>query len=116
MLKIEGNKISMNKGDRATIRIKGNDIFNLGDKLKFSLIERNKYNEVVLEKILTITEETDTCFLTFTEIDTKIIDIMSGKRVFNYEIKYNDMLVVIGANEKDENIFTIYPEVVKVGE
>ena len=53
MIKIDSNKnIEINRGDSITIKLtNSNGTFNVGDKLKLSIVEKKNYNNVVFQII-----------------------------------------------------------------
>lgn len=112
MFKIDSEKnIEINRGDRGTIKIKnksGN--FAIGDKIKFSVVNKKDYSEVVLQKTITVMEESEYVYLTLTKEDTTIGDIISKPVKYNYEIEYNGDNTAIGYDEDKGKQFILYPE------
>ena len=50
--------ISINRGDRGTIKlINTHENFKVGDKIKFSIIEKDNYSNVIFQKTYTVIEE-----------------------------------------------------------
>ena len=110
-MKIVGREISINKGDRATIRLKrkeGN--FAVNDKIKFSIIDKSNYNKVMLQKTFVVTEQSQYAYITLTKEDMKIGDVIKESKEYRYEIEYNDDITLIGANENDDNVLLLYAE------
>lgn len=104
-------EIKINRGNRATIKLtssKGN--FKVGDKLKFSIVEKNDYSNVIFQKEYTIIEESNIAYITLTKEDTTIGDIISKEKEYNYEIEYNDDITLVGYDEEKGKKFIIYPE------
>ena len=102
--------IKINRSDRATIKLinsKGN--FKVGDKLKFSIVENNNYNNVIFQKEYIVTEESNIAYITLTKEDTTIGDVISKQKVYNYEIKYNDDTTLLGYDDDRGKIFILYP-------
>lgn len=83
--------IFSNRGDRGTIKlINTNGSFKVGDKIKFSIIDKDNYNNVIFQKIFTVIEEKPEFYLTLTSDDTRIGDIIS-KQVSSYVNVFNNV-------------------------
>lgn len=107
----ETKVITVNRGDRGTIELinrKGN--FQVGDKIKFSIVEEKNYNNLVFQKTFTVIEESPSFFLTLTKQDTKIGEIISDKVTYWYEIEYNGDTTLIGFDKKKAKKFILFPE------
>lgn len=103
--------ISINRGDRGTIKlINTYDKFKIGDKIKFSIMEKDNYNNVVFQKVFTVIEESREFYLTLTSEDTKIGDIISKQVVYYYEIEYNGDQTLIGYDKSRNKKFILFPE------
>lgn len=103
--------ISINRGDRGTIKlINTYDKFKIGDKIKFSIIEKGKYENVVFQKVYSVIEESREFYLTLTSDDTKIGDIISKETVYYYEIEYNGDQTLIGYDKSKHKKFILFPE------
>lgn len=103
--------IFSNRGDRGTIKlINTNGSFKVGDKIKFSIIDKDNYNNVIFQKIFTVIEEKPEFYLTLTSDDTRIGDIISKQVVYNYEIEYNDDTTLIGYDRSKGKKFILFPE------
>ena len=103
--------IKINRGDRGTIRLNnklGN--FKVGDKIKFSVVEKNHYENVVLQKIFTVTEESTSFNLTLTKEDTKIGEIISKDKTYYYEVEYNGDTTLLGKDDDGDKEFILRPE------
>lgn len=103
--------ISINRGDRGTIRITntlGN--FKVGDKLKFSIVAAANYNNVVFQKTYVVTEEGPDFYLTLNSEDTRIGDVISKPTTYNYEVEYNNDYTLIGYDKTGSKNFILYPE------
>lgn len=111
-MKINTDKsIEINRGDACTIILTnktGN--FNIDDVIKFSIVEKKNYENVVLQKTYTVTEETDKAYITLSSEDTKIVDIISKPVTFWYEIEYNGNQTIIGYDDLGAKEFILYPE------
>lgn len=107
----ETKTIKINRGDRITIELKniiGN--FKVGDKIKFSIVEKNHYENVVFQKIYTVTEESSVFYLTLTSQDTKIGEIISKPKTYWYEVEYNGDITLIGHDDDGDKEFILLPE------
>ena len=111
-MKINTDKsIEINRGDAGTIVLtnkSGN--FNIDDILKFSVVEKKNYNNVVLQKTYRVTEESDKVNITLSSEDTKIGDIISKPITYWYEIEYNGNQTLIGYDDIGAKEFILYPE------
>lgn len=116
-MKINAEKeIEINRGDRGTIKlVSSNGKFKVGDKLKFSVVDKKDYNNVLFQKEYTITEESNVAYLTLTSEDTKIGEITSKKMEYNYEIEYNGELTLVGYDSEKGKKFILYPEAANKG-
>lgn len=112
MFRINTDKsIEITRGDIGTIKLKnktGN--FSVGDIIKFSIVEKNNYNNVVLQKKYEVSEEDDEFVITLTPQDTTIGDIISRQKEYWYEIEYNGRQTPIGYDDKKAKKFILYPE------
>lgn len=111
-MKINENKsIEINRGDAGTIKLtnrSGN--FNVGDIIKFSVVEKKKYNNVVFQKEYIVAEEGATFYLPLTSEDTRIGDVISKAVTYWYEIEYNGNQTLIGYDDNGAKEFILYPE------
>lgn len=114
MIKIDNltKTISMNRGDKVTIKVtaKDDETFNVGDRIKFSIVEKNNYNNVLFQKKYIVTEESSEYFLTLLPDDTRFADIISAAKEYWYEIEYNDEFTLIGYDPAKAKKFILYPE------
>lgn len=107
----QSRQIMINRGDRGTIKLinkYGN--FKVGDKIKFSIIDKDDYSNVVFQKEFTVVEESPNFFLTLTSEDTRIGEIISKQVVYNYEIEYQGDQTLIGYNKQKGAKFILFPE------
>ena len=111
-MKITNDKsIEINRGDAGTIKLKNKDgNFNIGDTIKFSILKKGDYKEVVLQKTYEIQEETNTCDLDLSSEDTRIGEIISKPVTYWYEIEYNGQQTLIGYDDSGAKKFILYPE------
>ncbi len=112
MIKIDSNKnIEINRGDSITIKLtNSNGTFNVGDKLKLSIVEKKNYNNVVFQKEYTVQESATDFYLNLTSEETRFCDVISKKQEFWYEIEYNGNQTLIGYDSDGAKKFTVYPE------
>lgn len=112
MFKINADKsIEITRGDRATIKLKNKTTdFNVGDVIKFSIVEKRNYNNLVFQKTYEVLESGETFDITLTSEDTTIGDIISDKKEYWYEIEYNGNQTPIGFDENKAKKFILYPE------
>lgn len=103
--------ISINRGDRGTIKlINTHGNFKIGDKIKFSIVEKDNYKNVVFQKIFTVIEESPEFYLTLTSENTRIGDIISKQVVYYYEIEFNGDQTLIGHDKTKGKKFILFPE------
>ena len=108
--------ISINRGSRGSIKLRNtNGNFKVGDKIKFSIVNKDNYNDLIFQKEFTVIEESSEFVLTLTNIDTKIGEIISREKIFNYEIEYNNDTTLIGYDDKKGKKFILYPEAADKG-
>ena len=117
MFRIDSDKnIEINRGDTAVIKLinkSGN--FYVGDKLKFSIVEKGNYKNVVFQKEFNISEESDTAYITLNSDDTRIGDIISKAITYWYEIEYNNNQTLVGYDDNKAKKFILYPEAPQKG-
>lgn len=112
MFKINADKsIEITRGDRATIKLTNKkSVFNVGDIIKFSIVEKKNYNNLIFQKQYEVEESGDTFNITLTSEDTTIGDIISDKKEYWYEIEYNGNQTPIGFDDNKAKKFILYPE------
>lgn len=107
--------ITHNRGDKGSIRlINKNGTYKVGDKFKFSIVEK-KYDDVVFQKEFEVTEECPEFFLTFTNEEMRFSEPISKEKEYYYEIDMNDDTTLIGYDENKHKKFILYPEASKKG-
>ncbi len=107
----ENKSIEINRGDAGTIKLTNkNGNFNVGDIIKFSIVEKKKYNNLIFQKEYTVAESSATFYLSLTSEDTKIGDIISKPVTYWYEIEYNGNQTLIGYDDSGAKEFILYPE------
>ena len=112
MFKIDNEKsIHITRGDRGTIKLTAkNGSFSIGDKIKISIVEKKDYNNVVFQKEYTIPQESEFAYITLTETDTRIGEVINKPVTYWYEIEYNENQTPIGYDEEKAKLFILYPE------
>ena len=113
MFKIDNKtkQISITRGDVGTIILTNKSgVFDVNDKIKFSIVEKKNFNNVILQKEYTITEQADTFNFSLTSEDTTIGDIINKPVVYWYEIEYNGDQTLIGYDDAGPKEFVLYPE------
>lgn len=116
MFKIVGKTIHCTRGDRGTFRLNSNVPFKIGEKIKFSIVERKNFSNVVLEKELIVDEESNEFYITLTSEDTTIGNIINKPKIYWYEIEYNDDQTIVGYDEDGAKEFILYPEALEKGD
>lgn len=110
----EDKSIEINRGDSGTIKITNkNGSFSIGDKLKFSIVEKGNYNNVIFQKEFEITEESNIAYITLVGDDTRWGDVISSKEEYWYEIDLNDSKTLVGYDSDKAKKFILYPEAPK---
>ncbi len=111
------NNISINRGDRITIPIINNvGTFKFGDKLTLSIVDKKGYPTLVFQKTIVVTRETNKAYITLTNKETELGEIISKKKDYWYEIKYNNEDTLVGYDEDGAKKFTVYPEAPREGD
>lgn len=108
----EDKSIEINRGATGTLKVtntKGS--FSIGDKLKFSIVERGNYNNVLFQKEYEITEESNIAYIQLKSEDTRFCDVISKEEIFWYELELNDSQTLIGYDSEKAKNFILYPEV-----
>jgi len=107
----EEKEIEINRGDRGTIKVTcSNGNFQVGEKIKFSVVEKNDYSNVVLQKEFPILEESNVMYITLTKEDTTIGEVINRKKEYWYEIEYSGDLTLVGHDSNGAKKFILYPE------
>ena len=109
-------QMEINRGDRGTFRLTAEQgEFLPGDRIVFSIVERQNYNNVVFQKEYIVTQQSPTFDITLTKEDTTIGPIISNKVEYWYEVEYNGDQTLIGYNKDRQKKFILYPEAPKKG-
>lgn len=121
MFKIDKNSltIKITRGDAGVFGVTatnddGSDYtFQNGDKIRLAIYEKKKYESLMFEKIVPITNKTTEVEIELTTVDTTIGDIINKPVDYWYEIELNpdgDTQTIIGYDEQGPKIFKLYPE------
>lgn len=118
MLKIEGKRIFLTRGDECTITFKlkpktQNDEYALktGDIVAFSIYNKKGFDKkpLLLKEVL-IAEPTNTVDICLVSEDTKIGNIENKSVDYWYEVQINYNRTILGYDSDGPKIFTLYPE------
>lgn len=107
----EDKTIEINRGEQSSLRITNkNGNFSVGDKLKLSIVEKGNYSNVLFQKEVEVTEESNVTFFLFETDDTRFCDVISKEEIFWYELELNDSKPLIAYDSTKGKKFIIYPE------
>lgn len=111
MLKIEDKEIHINRGEDCIIELeRENGLFKVGDKIKLSIVDKNDYNDVFFQQEYEVDEESKLAKIYILKEYTRFAEIKRRPLNCRYEIELNNSIVLVGANDDDDNKITIYPE------
>ena len=117
MQKLDGTTIKLNRGDvlNLTLSAKLEDntdyTFQVGDKVVFSVYEKNKMSDkAVLIKEINITESSQSVVIRLDSNETKIDNLINKPVEYWYEIELNDEYTIIGYDDAGAKILMLYPE------
>lgn len=112
MYRIINKNIFVNRGDKITIRLVNNtDIFRVGEYIKFYICQEGDYSNVILEKRIDITDNTDVLDISLTSEETRLGDpLKTGSRIYWYEIELDGNTTLVGYDNNGPKLFTLYPE------
>ena len=123
MLKIKGETIHCNRGDKGTIKFKaqkldGSDYdFQKGDKVSFIIVPKGGYTKgPVFRKDVEINDTTKIVNFDLKAEDTKIGDMINKKVKYWYNVVLNDDQTILGSDENGEKEFILYPETGEEGD
>lgn len=98
------------RGDKGALLLEAKTTpFKTDDVLKFSIVTKGNYSDVVFQKEFKITEECSEFYLTFTKEEMKIGEPISDKVTYYYEIELNGDTTLVGSRSKHKK-FILYPE------
>lgn len=122
MLRFNANtkQIQINRGDSADLTVTAKDktgetyMFQQNDVIKFKVSEAKNEENVVIEKSVTVDEETDAVIISLSSEDTKIGDYINKPVKYWYEISIErnngDVFTIIGYEDDDPKEFVLNPE------
>lgn len=103
-----------NRGDKGVIKLKASatstGTFKKDDVIKFSIVTKDNYDDVIFQKEFTVQEDCTEFFLIFTNEEMRIGDIISKKVEYYYEIELNNDTTLIGSYKDGHKKFVLYPE------
>ena len=111
--------IYLTRGDIADIEIRATTseeaayTFQIGDIVRFKVFEKNRCDNVVLEKDVTVEAETETVDIYLTTEETRIGDLINKPKDYWYEVEVNPETTpqtIIGYDVNGPKIFRLYPE------
>jgi len=88
-------------------------LFQPGDVVRFSVFERKDCSKVVLQKDVTVTEETGLVEIRLTGEEMRIGPVISKPVEYWYEVEVNPATypqTIIGYDENGAKVFKLYPE------
>lgn len=103
--------IHVNRGDQMIITLNNETPFQVGDVFKFSIMKKGNCEEVLMQKIYTVEEESTSYELVLLPEDTRIGNfIKAGTATYWYEIEYNGINTLVGYDTTGPKEFILYPE------
>lgn len=119
----EDLSIECTRGDAAVLSVCANlkgesHIFSVGDVLRFSVFGKKDCSEVVLQKDVEVTEETEMVEIQLESKDTRIGEVISKPVDYWYEVELNPETypqTIIGYDSNGAKVFKLYPEGVREG-
>ena len=117
MYKIINKTIYLNRGDACVFTIASKSVnFSAGDIIRFYIIEKGNYENVIFTKSVTIAQDTNTVDLPLTSEETKIGEpLKDGKREYYYEIELNGSYTLVGHDNNGPKLLVLYPEAIAEG-
>lgn len=111
--------IHLTRGDHAILDItsEGDDggvhKFEAGDIVCLKVMKAKDYKDIVLQKEIEITEETEVATMELASEQTKIGEVKSKPQKYHYEIELNregKPYTFVGDDKDGPKLFMIYPE------
>ena len=87
--------------------------FQPGDVVRFTVFGKKDCSNVVLQKDITVTEETESVGILLSGEDTKIGEVVSKPTDYWYEVELNPDTypqTIIGYDQNGAKVFRLYPE------
>ena len=120
MFEIDNKKtIHLTRGDIAALDVSAVDknggayTFAVGDVVRLKVVEKNRYDCVVLEKDVIIEVDSPTAEINLSSEDTRIGEIIHKPKTYWYEIELNPDTApqtIIGHDKDGPKQFCLYPE------
>lgn len=119
MFNVDDTTIMLTRGDIATIEISAIDDegsscnFQSGDVVRLMVFEKKHHDRVVLNKEITIENESSTASIFLSSEDTRIGGVINKPVDYWYEIEVNPETApqtIVGYDEDGAKIFRLYPE------
>lgn len=119
MFKIDKDTIKITKGDYGLIGVTaksedGTDYtFHIGDQVRLAIYEKKNYDNLILEKIIDVDEETQEVEVELTSTETKIGETINKPTEYWYEISLNpngNTQTIVGYDDSGAKVFKLYPE------
>ncbi len=114
MFKINGTTMHLSRGDRASFSVVFKDgdtpyTFQVGDVLRFTVTKNFKTDNYVLQKEITITEETEKVNIELEPNETLFGSKIAAPTEYQYDIVLNDMYSVICYDLNGAPKLILYP-------
>ena len=112
-------QININRGDVGNLKVTATYedgtayTFQIGDVVRFGIFANGNYNDIILEKDVTVQAETSYVVVPLTAQNTTIGDIINSPVSYYYEVQLNpdtDPHTIVGHDENGPKIFMLYPE------
>ena len=87
--------------------------FPAGSVIRIKVFEKKNCENVVLQKVVTVEEDTEIVAVVLTKNDTKIGSIISKPVDFGYEVEldpFTNPQTIIGYDEEGPKVFRLFPE------
>ena len=116
---LKDKTICLTRGDVANIIVSANledgqqHTFSAGDIIRFTVFKKRDCANVLIQKDVSVEEDTQRVTISLTKDDTKIDSVINKPVDYWYEIEVNpdtDPQTIIGYDESGEKIFRLYPE------
>lgn len=103
--------IAHNRGAKGNLKLLASKApFKADDIIKFSIVNKKNYEDVVFQKEFKISEECTEYVLQFTKEEMRIGSPISKKSEYYYEIELNDDTTLLGSFTDGDKKFILYPE------
>jgi len=111
-------QISLTRGDILSVKINaklGDEDyeFQVGDVLRFKVMERKKPKKIYLQKDISVDTESEYVQFDFDTTETQFGQLINKPKDYWYEVELNPETApqtIIGYDEDGEKLFTLYPE------